>query len=127
MPTTADMWECTQDLKDRFRQVLASRVLTTVFDQMFDQNLVSFWKKMPLRPSDWSLRQVLASRVLALRARRATPLGWSRCQTSEFPTKSEFPTELPTHTPRTLALSGQIWATHFFFLSRISRTNQSSI
>ena len=29
---------------------------------------------------------------------RATPLGRSRYQTSEFPTSSELPTELPTHT-----------------------------
>jgi len=28
---------------------------------------------------------------------RATPLGPSRYQTSEFPTTSEFPIELPTH------------------------------
>ena len=28
---------------------------------------------------------------------RATPLGRSRYQTSEFPTISELPTELPTH------------------------------
>ena len=31
---------------------------------------------------------------------RATPLGWSRYQRSEFSTTSEFPTELPIHNRR---------------------------
>ena len=37
---------------------------------------------------------------------RATPLGRSRFQKSEPPSTSEFPTELPTHTPSTLLQVG---------------------
>jgi len=39
---------------------------------------------------------------------RSNPQGRSRYQTSEFPTTSEFPAELPTHTPPQLVCVG--WA-----------------
>ena len=47
-----------------------------------------------LRPHAWSM--CAASRPCVLQS-RATPLGRSRYQTSEFPTALEIPTELPTH------------------------------
>ena len=48
------------------------------------------------RPHAWSMCAACFSSCMSLA--RATPLGRSRYQTSGFPTTSEFPTELPTHT-----------------------------
>ena len=48
------------------------------------------------RPHAWSLCAACLCHCISLS--RATPLGRSCYQTSEFPTTSEFPAELPTHT-----------------------------
>ena len=47
------------------------------------------------RPHAWSM--CAACFCSCISQSRATPLGRSRYQTSELPTTSEFPTELPTH------------------------------
>ena len=54
------------------------------------------------RPHAWSM--CAASFCSSIRLSRATPLGRSRYQTSEIPTTSKFPTELPTHRRACLAL-----------------------
>ena len=49
------------------------------------------------RPHAWSLCAACFCPCISLS--RATPSGRARYQTSEFLTRSEFPTELPTHNP----------------------------
>jgi hypothetical protein len=73
---------------------LPSVCLTPHMVWFASKNGIAYWCEDP-RPHAWSMcASCLCSCIFQS---RATPPGRSRYQTSEFPSTSEFPTEIPTH------------------------------